>query len=1839
VDWRSFSVGSGNTVRIENGSGATLNRVTGDAPSTIAGTVSATGSVYLVNPQGIVVTPQGRIVTGGSFVATTRPVDAARFMESGQLGMSGTSDGTVENQGRIEAGQDVVLVGRSVVNTGAVRAQGSAAMVAADDVVLQREGDRTRVMVRGGAGGDVRNTGTIEAAEVALRAVGGNVYALAGNAGSYIRATGTTTRNGRVLLAGDDEVQVQGNVSADGATGGSVTVRAGNRARVAGSVSARGSVGDGGRVVISADNVEVASGARIDASGAARGGTVLLGGDRAGGRDPAQRLSTRPVQNATRTEVAAGASIVADGAANAGGNIVVWSEQETRFDGQLSARGWIAGGFAEVSSLGLLRFAGSADLRGATGRNGTLLLDPADIYITEASAPAGASKLSANLVGSLLTTSNVTVQTGGGSGNGDIFVQAPITWSSNHSLVLSAARHVIVNAPIQATGSGALTLQADNTGTGTGTVSFGQDGAARLNGGNATILYNASSFASPTNYGPFVTGSGSLDALMLVTRNTQMGEINTNTQGTYALGRDLDWNGGAFGPLAAFSGLFDGRGHTLAGISINAPGENDVGIWRQLLPSARIRNLNVTNAIVNAERQGGYFGSGGTRIGILAGTNEGDISNSRIAGQVSGAAEVGGVIGRNAGTLLSVASSAAVTARSNYIFWNIGGSAGGIAGVNTGSITNSSSSGGVSGNPTGSIAGVNNGSIASGVNTGPRPASWSNLPGDVSAWTLSGTARDVSGTSLPLAMIGTLTSDGLIASPAGTDGSWTQTVPVPVLRPGAVLVALLGGAAPGTLQLAGVSNSLQGLSLQSGTARIVMATGQDTAVSSLLAARGGLLNGSMLAEFMPLSAAGPFNGTLDITVPGVLALDSGLTINGRLALNAASVTQSAPLSATALALQGAGRFSLANPGNSFATVAGTVGSADLLTTSGLTIGTAGGITGFSASGELRLTAGGAVTQSAALSAAALALQGPGRFSLTNPSNSFATVAGLVGSADLVTTSALTIGTAGGLSGLISGADTRIRVGGELSLRASLSGQGSGDALVLNAARLTDYTPGGLSVNGGGRWLVYLPDIGTVTMSGLFARPYYGLGFGELVPAAGNRFVYSTPRELSVIPETVATTYDGTVPQAGVLISGFVNGDTLAAAVSGSAVVSGAGRSAGAYTLASELGSLTSDFGYKFAFGSSNLTVARRPLTWSVADVTVPYGTAANPGTVTLGGAVAGDRVGALVSIAREGTGEPATSRPASGRYAQTASALEGPEAGNYVLASSGNKTGLLTVMPPPALPLPQPVVATQTAVAPAATSTTTPAAAAAPAEPASSATSTPAVSSAAPSSASEGSARASSSTAEATTTRAAAAPSSSPAPQAPASRPSTPATSSAAVAATASAAAASGGSPPPPASQPSTPAPSSAAAAPTAGATSAAATGAAAPSPVTTAGSGAPAAAAAQTLAVLAPPGNVTTQARAQFSARANEVLARGGSPAVAAAAAAAALRQMNAASVPPSAAATVAQVATGQGAGALAYALSRGVSADQALAQEAARAATLSTMRAESVVPISDAARTVGSFAQSGGASGPANATLAALLASGRDPERAAASAARAAAAREEMLRATSVPASPAQARATGIARGNTAGATLNLAAALARGASPAAAAARAASAEAERAAAREASTVAIANPQLAALAQRVVDGSSVTVTRRGQPQTLRPQGDLPAQAAEQPSRASEVSTAFATGRLPASFLTGLPASVQADRQMALQLRRGVPLQQIMADSPQSTAGVASQVERAQVPAVEFVSRIGAGNLSGDYLLTLASGSASDNVLGRLGTQLHRGASPAEALQRAQERAAGPKL
>jgi hypothetical protein len=49
-------------------------------------------------------------------------------------------------------------------------------------------------------GGDIVDSGFIAAAQAELKSNGGNIYALAGNNGGQIQATGTATQNGHIWL-------------------------------------------------------------------------------------------------------------------------------------------------------------------------------------------------------------------------------------------------------------------------------------------------------------------------------------------------------------------------------------------------------------------------------------------------------------------------------------------------------------------------------------------------------------------------------------------------------------------------------------------------------------------------------------------------------------------------------------------------------------------------------------------------------------------------------------------------------------------------------------------------------------------------------------------------------------------------------------------------------------------------------------------------------------------------------------------------------------------------------------------------------------------------------------------------------------------------------------------------------------------------------------------------------------------------------------------------------------------------------------------------------------------------------------------------------------------------------------------------------------------------------------------------------------------------------------------------------------------------------------------------------------------------------------------------------
>ena len=299
INWQGFSIGAGNSVLFNNGSGSTLNRIIGADISKIDGQLSATGSLYLINPQGIVIGPGGKVVTSGSFVASTRDISNSAFMSGRAMTASGTSNGDVVNAGAItSANGDAILVGRSVSNSGTISApNGTAALAAGNQILLQPVGSDPRIAVSGGTG-DATNSGTIAAAQAQLSSAGGNVYAIAGNNGGLVSATGTQTINGHVWLTAGGTTNVSGTVSstnADG-SGGTVTAR-GTDINVSGRIDASAAQAGqaGGTVSVIATGTTTVSGT-IKAQGGqgGAGGYVETSGEHLHVADSASISTTAP---------------------------------------------------------------------------------------------------------------------------------------------------------------------------------------------------------------------------------------------------------------------------------------------------------------------------------------------------------------------------------------------------------------------------------------------------------------------------------------------------------------------------------------------------------------------------------------------------------------------------------------------------------------------------------------------------------------------------------------------------------------------------------------------------------------------------------------------------------------------------------------------------------------------------------------------------------------------------------------------------------------------------------------------------------------------------------------------------------------------------------------------------------------------------------------------------------------------------------------------------------------------------------------------------------------------------------------------------------------------------------------------------------------------------------------------------------------------------------------------------------------------------------------------------------------------------------------------------------
>ncbi|MBB5690643.1 filamentous hemagglutinin family protein [Roseomonas alkaliterrae] len=507
IDWQQFNVGSQHTVQfVQPGQGSwTLNRVVGPDPSVIAGRVQANGGVAIVNQSGLVFA-RGAQVDVGALIASASGITNQNFMAGRMVFDQPARPGArVENHGTITVADRglAALVGPGVANSGVIRARlGRVALGAAEAFVLDLAGDgligldvtqAVRTAPEGGAA-LVTNSGVIEAAGgsvlLTAHAASGLVEDLVRNTGR-IEAPTMAERTGQVVLR---------------AEGGGV--------RVEGTVAATGGAGErGGRVALQASGtVRVAGGARVDASGGAGGGEVLVGTT---GRGRNQAM-------AARTIVEQGAAIRADATgAGDGGMLVLNSLERTELHGALSARGGPGGGnggFVELSGQGALFSSGTIDLRAPSGASGELLLDPRNIIVSGEAAPPG---LPGGETIALVIPDNEPIPPGGtvGAADGadttwtrvtpaaiagfagtvtldaarDIVVDAAVT-KDNGGLALVAGRDVRVGAALTVTGAGNdLSLTAGRNVAVNAPLST--EGALSITAGTGSIALNASAFA------------------------------------------------------------------------------------------------------------------------------------------------------------------------------------------------------------------------------------------------------------------------------------------------------------------------------------------------------------------------------------------------------------------------------------------------------------------------------------------------------------------------------------------------------------------------------------------------------------------------------------------------------------------------------------------------------------------------------------------------------------------------------------------------------------------------------------------------------------------------------------------------------------------------------------------------------------------------------------------------------------------------------------------------------------------------------------------------------------------------------------------------------------------------------------------------------------------------------------------------------------------------------------------------------------------------------------------------------------------------------------------------
>lgn len=607
INWQGFSINVGEITRFiqQNGASAVLNRVTGQDPSKILGTLQSNGRVFLINPNGITF-GHGATIDVGGLIASTLKLSDADFLAGKYNFTDGANAGALKNEGTINTGVggQVYLIAPDIQNNGIITSpKGEIVLAAGHSVSLVDPKNPEIVVSLSAPATQAINVGQ-------LIAQGGSIGIYAGlvkQTGIVNADSASVDESGRIFLKSTHNTILGEN---------SVT-------------SARNSEGIGGEIIVTAPKINVDANASVDASGETGGGTILIGGDVQG--------ANPDIPNAKNTSVAAGAKFKADALASGdGGKVVVWADRTTRFAGHASVRGGAQGGnggFVEVSGKGYLDFKGTVDTRAPLGQRGTLLLDPTNITIGQTANINGDatpgdditsaadlndattdfmgvdSFITAIALENLLTTTDVDL-----AATNDITVNDAVNWISANSLSLFAGNNLTVNADIGNRGSGPLNVMAASATFANGSRTNFNTGSTYNVSGLTTIEGGATvNFDQAVSISALDLRSGGLDGI----GNITVAGLFNWSGGNITSGGTFTTNGVSF--------IDAGEGSLSITSDWNNNGRVEIGGFTQLvLEGARFTNqagsqvnLELGSSISSGEGQGAFINAGIVNINAM----------------------------------------------------------------------------------------------------------------------------------------------------------------------------------------------------------------------------------------------------------------------------------------------------------------------------------------------------------------------------------------------------------------------------------------------------------------------------------------------------------------------------------------------------------------------------------------------------------------------------------------------------------------------------------------------------------------------------------------------------------------------------------------------------------------------------------------------------------------------------------------------------------------------------------------------------------------------------------------------------------------------------------------------------------------------------------------------------------------------------------------------------------------------------------------------------------------------------------------------------------------------